>query len=167
MLSSREDCLWCRLYVELSRQTICKASLDVTGWSHWSRGALERKALCPSAWGSAQEARGPCIRAQLWPLLKYSEPHEMYSNNLNEGRKESMVTRTATHVNFLLFSPPGWGSVKSNCASKAQKTHPLVREDAPHQESRNCHIVKKNLAMGPRWVSDTKILVDWPTDHRS
>jgi hypothetical protein len=44
---------------------------------------------------------------------------------------------------------------RSNCTSKLQ-TYPLVREDAPHQETRNRQRENKNLAMGSRWEPDTK-----------
>jgi hypothetical protein len=53
---------------------------------------------------------------------------------------------------------------RSNCTSKLQ-THPLVREGAPHQETRNHKTENKDLVMGSRWEPDTK--TDWPTDRRS
>jgi hypothetical protein len=53
---------------------------------------------------------------------------------------------------------------KGDCSGKAQ-THPLVREGAPQQESRNCQTDNKNLVMGSRWEPETK--TDWPTNLRS
>jgi hypothetical protein len=53
---------------------------------------------------------------------------------------------------------------RNNCTSKLQ-THPLVREGATHQETRNRQTENKNLVMGSRWEPDTK--TDWPTDRRS
>jgi hypothetical protein len=41
------------------------------------------------------------------------------------------------------------------------QTRPLVREGAPHQQTRNCQ-TKKNCSLSPKWVLDTKI--DWPTN---
>jgi hypothetical protein len=37
---------------------------------------------------------------------------------------------------------------RCNCTSKLQ-AHPLFREGAPHQETRNCQTENKNLVMGP------------------
>jgi hypothetical protein len=45
---------------------------------------------------------------------------------------------------------------RSNCTSKLQ-THPLVREGAAQQETRNRHRENKNLVMGSGWEPDTKI----------
>jgi hypothetical protein len=60
---------------------------------------------------------------------------------------------------------------ESDCTGKAQKqlysklqTHPLVREGAPYQETRNRQRDKRNLVMGSRWDPDTK--TDWPTDWK-
>jgi hypothetical protein len=39
---------------------------------------------------------------------------------------------------------------RSNCTSKL-KTHPLVRKDAPHQETLNRQTKNKNLVMGSDW----------------
>jgi hypothetical protein len=44
--------------------------------------------------------------------------------------------------------------------SKLQ-TRPFAREDALHQETRNCQAENKSLVMGSRWEPDTK------TDCRS
>jgi hypothetical protein len=61
---------------------------------------------------------------------------------------------------------------KSDYFGKAQKqlyrkldTHPLVREGAPHKETRNRETENKNLVMGSRLEPDTK--TDWLTDCRS
>jgi hypothetical protein len=40
-----------------------------------------------------------------------------------------------------------------NCTSELQ-THPLVKEGAPQQETRNCQAEKKNLVLSSRWESD-------------
>jgi hypothetical protein len=71
----------------------------------------------------------------------------------------------------VVVSSAGLGS-ESDCSGKAQKqlysklqTHPLVREDAPHQETRNYQTENKNMVTGYRWEPDTK--TDWPTDHQS
>jgi hypothetical protein len=49
------------------------------------------------------------------------------------------------------------------------QTRLLVREGAPHQQTRNCKKKLKrdwgNLVAGPKWVLETK--TDWPTDCRS
>jgi hypothetical protein len=50
----------------------------------------------------------------------------------------------------------------SNCK---RHTRPLVREGAPHQQTRNYLTVVKNLVVSPRWVRYSK--TDWPTDRRS
>jgi hypothetical protein len=87
--------------------------------------------------------------------------------------------------------PPGWGSLKyrdnklyswvpwdSNLrkATLAMpgknwklQTRLLVREGAPHQQTRNCRKIIKvrmgKLVACPRWVPDTR--TDWPNDCRS
>jgi hypothetical protein len=50
---------------------------------------------------------------------------------------------------------------KSDSSGKAQKqlysklqTRPLVREGAPHEETRNRQRDKRNLVMGSRWEPD-------------
>jgi hypothetical protein len=45
---------------------------------------------------------------------------------------------------------------RSNCTTKLQ-TYPLVREGAPHQETRNFQTETKTLVMGSRWEPDTRI----------
>jgi hypothetical protein len=52
-------------------------------------------------------------------------------------------------------------------ASNTYKRHtrPLVREDAPQEQDRNCHTSNKDLVVSPRWVLYSKI--DWPADRRS
>jgi hypothetical protein len=44
-------------------------------------------------------------------------------------------------------------------------TRPLVRESAPHQQTRNCLTVIKKMIVSPRWVLYSEI--DWTTDRRS
>jgi hypothetical protein len=61
----------------------------------------------------------------------------------------------------MVTSSAGLGP-ESDCTGK---THPLVREGAIHQESRNCQKEKKNLVIGSSWEPDIKI--DWPTERRS
>jgi hypothetical protein len=53
----------------------------------------------------------------------------------------------------------------SNCK---QQIHPLIREETPCQKTNCLKIIKRKeetLAMGPRWVPDTK--KDWTIDHWS
>jgi hypothetical protein len=46
-----------------------------------------------------------------------------------------------------------------------RQTRPLVRESAPHQQTRNWPDSNKNLIVSPRWVLYSK--THWPTDRRS
>jgi hypothetical protein len=70
----------------------------------------------------------------------------------------------------MAVSSAGLGP-ESDCSGKAQncastlQIHPLVREGATHQETRNCQYRKKNLVMSSRWEPATKI--ECPTDRRS
>jgi hypothetical protein len=50
----------------------------------------------------------------------------------------------------------------SNCK---RQTLRHVRGGAPHQQTRNCLTVIKNLVVSPRWVLYSK--TDWPTDQFS
>jgi hypothetical protein len=47
---------------------------------------------------------------------------------------------------------------RSNCK---RQIHPLVREGAPHQQTRDYLTVIKNLVVSPRWVFYSK--THWPT----
>jgi hypothetical protein len=55
----------------------------------------------------------------------------------------------------------------SSSSKLLEQTRPLVKEGAPHEQTRSClEIIKREkLVVGPRWVPDTK--PDWPTDRRS
>jgi hypothetical protein len=46
-----------------------------------------------------------------------------------------------------------------------QQTRPLVIEDAPNQQSRNCLDSNKNPVLLPEWVLNNN--TDSPTDRRS
>jgi hypothetical protein len=76
------------------------------------------------------------------------------TNSLKKGAmwRISMVT----HIQPW-WSPRPYSNITS--------THPLVREGAPHEESRNRQTENKNLVMGSRWELDIK--TNWPTDRRS
>jgi hypothetical protein len=55
-------------------------------------------------------------------------------------------------------------TLKTRTSGKCKRqTCPLVREGAPHQQTRNCLTVITNLVLCPRWVLDTK--TDWSTDR--
>jgi hypothetical protein len=82
------------------------------------------------------------------------------------GHKYSYLDLQAGGVSNLrqwnmVVSSAGLGP-RVNCTNKLQ-IHPIVREGAPYQETRN-YQTEKNLAMGSRWEPNTKI--DSPTDRR-
>jgi hypothetical protein len=63
------------------------------------------------------------------------------------------------------WAPWDSDSTKIVLESKCKlQTRLLVREGAPHQQTRNCLriIFRKELVTGLRWVPETK--TDWPTD---
>jgi hypothetical protein len=57
-----------------------------------------------------------------------------------------------------------FGSIGQRFPFLAHFSH-FRKKIAPHQETSNCQTKNKNLVIGSRWESDTKI--DWPTDRRS
>jgi hypothetical protein len=60
-----------------------------------------------------------------------------------------------------------WAQEKLLCQGQEAivQTHPLVREGAQHQETRNCQRENKNLVIGSRREPETK--TRWSTDRRS
>jgi hypothetical protein len=70
----------------------------------------------------------------------------------------------------MVVSSAGLG-LEIDCSGKVRKslykkiTHPLIREEAPYQETRSCQTENKNLVVDSRWEPDTK--TDWPIDCRS